>query len=333
MKPILAIVTASVYGLFMHFLFGFFGEFMQIMSISLIALVPLVIGYLTIALSGPDAVKSNVAAFFRPWLTCLALLVITIILSMEGTICWIMIFPFFATAAGIGGIIAYQVRLKRTKKERNTDEDILDDLDDWRNTGTLKTSLLALLPLVLGLIESDRSLSTQAFLIQKSVTIDAPSAAVWKQLARVPDIGRDESEAWINQALGMPRHLRTEVDSLRVGGMRTAIFEGGLVFEETITACVPERLLTVRIHVDPSKVPPTVLDEHIVIGGKHLDVQEDSYLLTPLPDGRCKVELSGRFSISTPFNWYAGIWAHYLVSDILESALAVVKKRAEKTVH
>jgi hypothetical protein len=333
MKPIFALVTATVYGLFVHALFGFFGNIMQVMSLSLIALAPMVIGYLTVALSKPEYVQGNTAAFFLPWLTCLALLIITIALSMEGAICWIMIFPFFAVAAGLGGIIAYQVRKRKRRQEQQTDEDILDDnMDDWRNPGTLSTSVLALLPLMFGYVESDRTMHSKSMVIREEMEINAPAARVWTALSRVPHIQKEDSEARLSNGLGMPRHLRTEVDTLCVGGHRTAVFEGGLVFEEVIVACEPERLLRVQIHVDPSKVPPTVLDEHIVIGGKHLDVQEDTYRITPLPGGGCRLEVEGRMSIATPFNWYAGIWADFLVSDILHATLTLVKKRAERSI-
>jgi hypothetical protein len=70
------------------------------------------------------------------------------------------------------------------------------------------------------------------------------------------------------------------------------------------------------------------MDEHILIGGKHLDILEDTYQLTPLANGRTRLRLASRFYINTPFNWYAEVWAHYLMADILDGELAGLQARA-----
>src|SRR6478752_9596927 len=100
MKSILAITIASIYGLSIRLMFGFFGDYMGIMSITFLVLVPIVVGFLTIRLTPNRAKLTSISAFFRPWLTSLAILVLTMALSMEGAICWIMIFPLFAVLAG-----------------------------------------------------------------------------------------------------------------------------------------------------------------------------------------------------------------------------------------
>ena len=53
--------------------------------------------------------------------------------------------------------------------------------------------------------------------------------------------------------------------------------QAGLYFNETISNFETEKLLVLDIKTDPKNIPPTVMDEHILIGGKpvsytHLDV-------------------------------------------------------------
>lgn len=320
MKSILAITIASIYGLSIRLMFGFFGEYMTIMGISFLLLVPMFVGFLTIHLS-PNHVKlTSITAFFRPWLTSLAILVLTMALNIEGAICWIMIFPLFAVFAGLGGLIAF-----KRKKKKEQDEDILDNA---RNN-TLGVSAALFIPLVLGAMEGERGLQTKHYELRKEVVIAANAEKVWQTIARIETIKPKEKKTYFSNAMGFPSHIRTTLDTFAIGGKRIAYYEKGLYFEETITALKKEKYLELAIKTDPTKIPPTVLDEHIVIGGKHVDVLQDTYHLDSLPDGATRLSLTSKFYINTPFNWYAGIWAEYLMTDLLSGELGMIKTRAE----
>ncbi|MFN0015648.1 MAG: SRPBCC family protein [Saprospiraceae bacterium] len=324
MNSLLAICLATVYGLVLRYLYVFLGSFMEVISISLVAATPLVIGYLTVALSGFKKVPNGVIAFFRPWAVTGILLILTTLLALEGVICWVIIYPFFSIVAGIGGLIAYHV-LRYQQKQRTENPDILDDFD---NPNTLKMSPLLLLPVLLGLIENDRFLSSATFEITREIDIQAPVDRVWAAIATVDTVDKDDDHSFFVKSLGLPRHLRTELDTLAVGGRRTAYYERGLYFEETVTACIPGRLLRLRIKSDPGSIPPNVLDDHVAVGGKHFKAIEDTYRLEPLPGNRCRVQLTGRVVINTPFNWYARLWAHWLLSDTFDNVLGNAQKRA-----
>ncbi len=322
MKSIFAIAFATIYGLAIRFLFAFLNNFMEIMSITFLLLVPIGIGFLTVALTPKKKISSGGSAFFRPWLTSLVILAITILLKIEGVICWIMIYPLFAILAGCGGLIAYHTLKRHSKKG----SDYLDD-NDWEKPNTLNVSLLIFMPLIIGLIEGDRTTFSKEFNITREVVISAPPTTIWRALTYPNERVPIEKTSSLANFLGFPKHLRTTLDTLAIGGKRMVFYENGLYFEETILKYEPEHLLVLAIKTDPNKIPPTVLDEHIVIGGKHIDIQEDVYKLEQLIDGSSRLTLSSRFYINTPFNWYAGIWATYLMSDILQGELDLIKKR------
>jgi hypothetical protein len=321
MKSTLVFALISVYGLCIRLLFAMGDGFVQIMSLTFLALTPLIIGYLTVRFT---SAKSMGVAFLKPWLTSLIILFITIFLNVEGTICWIIIFPFFAIFAGIGGVIAF-VHTQKSENRQNSDEN--DDILDSHNT--FKVSLIFLLPLIFGVVEGDRTQSRRDFTISKTVIISKSPTEVWNSILNVKSIKNEETGQSFATILGFPNHLETTLDTLKIGGKRTAAYEKGLVFEEIITKYEPERLLVLDVNTDPNKIPPTVMDEHIVIGGKHLDILEDIYQLEALPDGTTRVSLSSRFFINTPFNWYASLWAEYLMKDILENELEIIQKSAE----
>jgi hypothetical protein len=321
MKSIFAITLASMYGLCIRLLFVSTNGLMEIMSMAFIGLLPMIIGYLTVILLPSDSVESKSQAFFKPWFTCLALLFITIILNVEGAICWLMVFPIFAIFSGFGGLIAYRIKEKKATKPQD-DDDILD------GPSSFQTSIIVILPLVLGLFEGKRTQIRSDFNVQRGIVIAASPSKVWQSLLNIKAIEHHETHLSFSSLIGFPNHLETTLDTLAIGGKRTAKYEKGLVFDEIITQYEPEKRLVLDINTDPSKIPPTGMDEHILIGGEHLDILEDVYTLEALPDGTTRISLSSHFFIRTPFNWYASIWANYLMKDILENELKIIQKRA-----
>lgn len=320
MKFLFAIALATAHGLLIRLLFGSANGLMEIMSVTFLFFVPSLIGFLTVILMPARKITTGVAAFFTPWLTSLVLLVVTILLNMEGAICWLMAFPIFAVAAGVGGVIAYWLRKPKTKGANN-----------WQKPNTLNVSLVFIVPLLLGSIEGEKALTPKQMVIKRAVILNAPAPDVWKKLISNKQLSQPADKTSFATLLGFPKHVSTTLDTLRVGGTRMAYYEKGLYFKETVTNYQPERLLVLRVDANPNATPAAVMDEHILIGGKHLDILEDVYELHPLPNGHTHLVLSSRFYINTPFNWYAGIWAHYLMTDILEGELSVLTEQAPTT--
>lgn len=318
MKSLIGISLAAMYGLVMRYTFGMFNEFMGIMSIAFIFIMPIVIGFVTIIAIPLVKVKNRTNAFFIPWLSCLVLLIITIIIKLEGAICWIMAYPIFAVIAGIGGVIAFSIKKKREKIEEA-------DYDEWGKLDNLNISLLLLFPIVVGMIEGDRTLSPEEFTITRKVTLNTNTENVWKQITQSRVINKKYNAISVSSIIGFPNHLKTSIDSLKVGGNRIAYYEKGLFFEEKIKQLEPNKKLVLDIKTNPSKIPSSVMDEHIVIGGRYLDILEDTYTLEKIDNNKTCLKLSSKFYINTPFNWYASIWAKLFIGDILTNEIGIIK--------
>jgi len=323
MKLLFAVFFASFYGLTIRLLYGLVENALPIMSVSFLFLVPFLIGYLTIFLLPYKERHTPTGAFFKPMLPCLVILAITLFFNIEGSICWMMAFPIFALFAGGGGVIAFQ--RKRRRALRNTEWDF--EKDDWEKPGSLKISFLFLLPLLAGLIEGDTTSSSKALTIEKQVDLKASPGVVWNALIAKDRPHTKDRRVTLSGFLGFPHHLNTTVITPSPGGSRIATYEKGLEFVETIKKLEPGRSLTLEITTDPSKISKAIMDEHIVIGGDHIRMQDDEYRLESLPDGGTRLHLSSHFSINTPFNWYAGIWARLLMSDILKDELYSLEQR------
>ena len=326
MKLLFSVIIASFYGLTIRLLYGIFNAVMGIMGISFLFLLPCLIGYLTVILLPYKEEHTATGAFFKPWLTCGAILLITLFFNIEGMICWAMAFPLFAILAGLGGVGAFKRKRRRFRDKMEWDF----EKADWEKPGSLKISFLFMLPLLAGLAEGDRTSSFQELRVEKQVEIGASPGVVWNALLENDQSGVKKQGASFSSIFGFPHHLNTKVNKQVVGGSRVATYEKGLAFMETIEKMEPGRLLVLSIKTDPSKISKAIMDEHIVIGGKHVKLLQDEYQLEELPNGRTRLRLSSYFSINTPFNWYAGLWSKGLMSDILQEELSSIRQISEK---
>ena len=179
--------------------------------------------------------------------------------------------------------------------------------------------------LLLGAFEGEKALSPEYNTIERERIVEPSPAEVWQRILYKSEADIQKKSTPFSTFLGFPRHVRTEMDSLAVGAQRMVYYEKGLYFEETVRSFEPEKQLVLSIKTDPAKIPPNVMDEHILIGGKHLDILEDVYTLEKMHDGTTKVHFSSHFFINTPFNWYARFWAKWLMVDILDGELDLIE--------
>lgn len=322
MKLFGSVFIASIYGLTVRLLYGAFGDLMGVMGISFLFLLPLLIGYLTVILIPYKDEHSAGGAFFKPWLTCLVILMITLAFNIEGMICWVMAFPPIAILAGLGGIIAFNKKKHRARKKLEWDF----EKEDWEKPGSLKVSVFFLIPLLAGLIEGDRLSSFKEFDVESQIEIRASTAEVWSALICNKQIDLTRQGPTLSTLIGFPHHLKTIIDKPVAGGSIVSTYEKGLTLVETIRKIEPLRTLVLKIETDPSKISKAVMDEHIVIGGKHVKMLQDEYKLEELPNGRTRLSLTCHFCINTSFNWYAGLWSRLLMSDILKEELNVIQE-------
>jgi hypothetical protein len=162
--------------------------------------------------------------------------------------------------------------------------------------------------------------------VRNSVVIEASPEAVWRQIVRVPAIGREEQRSSPLYWIGLPRPVEATLAGEGIGAVRHASFEGGLVFVETVTEWENLRSLGFSIERDRSSVPNEPLG---AIGGPLFDMLDGRYEIEPVAAGRVILHLSSTHRLSTTFNWYAGLWTEPIMSELQRSILAIVKARSQ----
>lgn len=305
--PVAALLLTSVI-----FKYDLFRDFLSVMSVSFIFLIPFGVGALTVYLASVEKASSIIYRLFFPWVPVLIFFVLTLITGFEGWVCWLMVLPIFLVSASIGGYVGGYLKVNKSKRN-----------------GQINISLFILLPFVLSPIERMIKLIPGQYKAYTSIDVHSSADKIWSNITRVREIKKEQDKGYLTQFLGFPRPIKAELDYEGVGAYREAIFSGGLVFHEKVLSYEHKKKMNFSITADPHEIPSTTMDEHIVIGGDYFDVLDGTYELQQLNDSTYRIHLYSHFKLSTTFNFYASWWAGWIMKDIQNNILQVIKQRAE----
>ncbi|WP_031530139.1 hypothetical protein [Dyadobacter crusticola] len=289
-------------------------ELFAVMTLSFLLCMPFGMGFLTVYFRGEKYAASKRDAILIPWLPLSAFVIVTLFWKLEGWACWVMILPLFMIASSLGGLTGRYL-LKKIKEQ----------------DAKLSISLVVLLPIILAPVEALIGKIPGTYKADTHIDIAAPASAIWPLVTRVGTIAEHEDTGWLNRSLGFPRPVKAELNYEGIGAYREAIFTGGLIFHETVSEYRHQSKMVFEIKADPHEIPSTTLDEHVVIGGDYFDVLNGTYELEKLAENSYRLHLYSHFKLNTTFNFYASWWAKWIMQDIQNNILSVIKKRAEKT--
>lgn len=237
--------------------------------------------------------------------TVAVFLVVALVVGWEGLICISLAAPAMFVCAALGALIGYALRR-------------------WRGR-TPALLLGAALPALLGPLEARTSAPQEYRTVSDSIVIHASAAQVWKQIRSVPLIRPAEvPRAWV-YAIGLPRPREAVLAGSGVGAARTASFEGGLSFLETVTDWAPGERLAFRIEARD----PGGLDPHVRVGGAFFDVVSGRYQIEAVGPGTVVLHLDSTQRLSTHFNAYTGFFTQAIMHSLQASILQVIRARAE----
>ena len=315
MKLIKLVLIPIIFALLLRISFGatILNDFLSVMSWTFFLLVPAGIGALFIYFSPIEKVKSVGYRILAPWIPIILVIALTIVIGLEGWACWIMISPLFLIFASIGGLIAGHFK---NKKNEN-----------------LNISILVLLPFLIGPIENAIPRNTKTYTTYTSIEINSDAQTIWDNVTSVKEIKSNEDNSKLISWLGFPKPIKTELDTLAIGGYRKAVFQKGLIFNETVTKYEDLKLMEFKIKANTYEIPSTTLDEHILIGGEYFDMLTGTYELKKISTNKYNLILYSNFSMKTTFNSYASIWGNWIMKDIQNNILNVIKRRSEKIVN
>jgi hypothetical protein len=154
-------------------------------------------------------------------------------------------------------------------------------------------------------IEQLQSINSQVRTVQTQIKIHASPQIVWDQIKSVRFISEKEQSFSFTHMIGFPQPLDAKLVGQRVGAVRLATFEKGVLFIETINEWDEPHRLSFSIRADTKDIPPTTFDEHVIIGGKYFDVLNGTYSIEDIGNGDVILHLSSSQRLSTRFNFYS----------------------------
>lgn len=286
------------------------GHYTSEITFCFLVLGPFVVGFLSCF---PAARRGELTGWAVLGLSCTAMLMVCLgsaAFLLEGTICIVMLLPIGILLGVLGGLLAWFLG-RRMPYPRAT------------------VSCMALLPVLLAPVEAQRGAPTQLRTVESQIRIHATPQAVWQQIQSVPAIAPSELQPSWAHRIGFPRPIAATLSHPGVGGVRTATFEHGLTFFETVTTWQPNRTLAFSIHADTAHIPPTTLDEHVTVGGPYFDVLDGEYRIEPLAKCEVLLHLTSHQRLSTDVNGYAGLWTVATMQNLQTSILQVIQHRSE----
>ena len=228
----------------------------------------------------------------------------------EGVICLLMLSPIWIVGGWAGAFAvrwARQAALQRRQIE----------------------STFIILPLLAGLLEGPIPAPHEQVLLTRSVLVHATPAEIWPYAVSNPSIGADEGRWTITHDLiGVPRPRATVMQGSGVGAVRTAYWGDHVTFEEDITRWSPGRVLGWSFKFSNRSLQDYT-DEHISPDGQFLKIDSGDYTLRPISAGVTQLTLNTRYIAKTHMNLYAKLWGEFLLGDVQDNILTIIKHRAE----
>lgn len=305
----------ALYGLACRLIFSLkeFHTVLGIMTIAFIFLVPFAVGYFVVYYEAGTAKLRLWKALLAPWMTVLVMTAAMLLFAWEGIICVMMWLPISLLMSSLGGICGSATR-------------------SWEQSKAQASALTIclLLPFILAPLENQFELPQALRTVKTQITIHASAETIWRNIERVPIITTEEHESSWAQRIGFPKPISATLSHEGVGAVRHATFEGNVLFIETITQWEPPRKLAFAIRADTKNIPAVTLDEHVTIGGPFFDVLEGEYEIEMVDDTTATLHLSSKHRLSTRFNFYAQWWSDFIMADIQNNILKIIKKRCER---
>lgn len=305
------LVAGALSGIALRLVFmGKPGGIYAAMMGSFIYLAPLLVGIVTVCMAERRKRRSWAYYIWAPMLASVIFVAGTLAIMIEGIICAILIVPLFALLSAVGGLAMGTV---------------------CRMTGWSQRAMysFAVLPLVLGSLESRIALPKRVETIERHILIDAPAEKIWQQIWNVSEIRpREVDRGWMYR-LGVPLPLAAATEQTADGLVRRITMGKGIHFDQVITDWQPNRYVNWVYRFSKDSFPAAALDDHVLIGGQYFDLKTTSYTLIA-KGAATELMIRMQYRVSTPFNWYAEPIARLLIGNFEEVILDFYRKRSEE---
>lgn len=312
-KQIAGILFGATYGLAVRYGLAnpTFHPFINTISGAFLFVCPFSVGAIAVLWSAQRGTRLTIDRQVGLSISAMLLFLVAMFVTfLEGVICIVLVVPVFLIASVLGGLVAGAIH-------------------NYKITDRSTFPALALLPLLLGPLESllPPQQSTQS--VSNTIHIDASPEIVFDKLADVRNIRPDELGFTFVHLIGLPKPIEAQMSGSGPGGVRTSRWEKNVWFHEVITESNRPRALSYRFVVPKGAIPREALDEHVEINGEYFELIDGGYTLKATQDGGTDLSLTTRFVNKSRLQAYGNLWGKLVLKDFHRSILGLMKSRSE----
>ena len=232
-------------------------------------------------------------------------------LAFEGLICLIMAMPIAIPLAAFGGLCGYTVQQSHW----------------YRDGAPALVSVLILFVPGVQWTEHVMPRPSPLFVVRSAIDIHASPERVWKEVVAFSEI--PPPKEWMFRA-GIAYPIRAEIQGTGVGAERHCVFSTG-PFVEPIEVWNEPHRLKFSVTSNPSPMEEWTPYSHIDTPHLHgfLVSEGGQFLLTPLPDGRTRLEGTTWYRHGLWPAEYWRIWSDAIIHRIHMRVLTHIQEEAE----
>ena len=303
------LVCGALVGIAMRLLYsGKPGQPYHAMMNSFVLLVPVVVGASAVYVAERTRHRS---LWYHFWVGAGAnsLFVLGCFLIMiEGLICVVLAIPLFALIGGLSGMA-------------------MGAVCRWTHWPRHTIYSLVSLPLLMGGLEQYLPVPQQVRSVSRALIVPAAPGRIWQQLSVAEHIqSREIGSAWMYR-IGVPLPLSAVTELVDNRHVRHIVMGKGIHFDQVAADWQPDHRVLWLYRFSRDSFPAGALDEHVKIGGAYFDLLDTEYAMREV-EGGTELRVTMRYRVSTPFNWYAGAVARFLVGNFEQTALRFYGHRA-----
>lgn len=281
----------------------------NLLSMQFLLGVPLFIGATTVYLASYRKPITTGRVFLLTFWLIVGILIISVPILKEGTICIVMASPVIYVALLLGGLSMRLVCLKV-----------------WKSKALYSVALLPLLVLFAPLEPMP-----ETYQVTDTILINATPEQVWQTINNIDNI---ESAGFYQESQLLPfMQVPTPKSAITIWEnnqwVRKCEWHGGIKFDEPLISQIPNRQLRWQFVFYPNSVPPKTLDDHVTINGEHFKLLHGQYDLEPINNNMTRLTFNVTYRISTNMNFYAGFWGKWVMDEFVEDTLGLYKNRLE----
>lgn len=311
MKKYIGIILSALYALVIRLLcedpiaieiFDF-----NIYSISFLWLMPIALGLIPILFSQREILSSRSKQFYFPIISVLLFFVIALTHGIEDWLCILMLSMPFLLVAGMSGLVFGEIIRKRNPNQ---------------------FYVLVFLPLLFSPIESHLlEDSVNEYHVSSKIIMNADKSLIWSYVNEVPEIKEEEYQKGIFNYIGVPRPVKSEINSINGKNIRKGYFTDDLQLHERIVVQRINEYVEFEIDLNQSQLRDQPTDQHILQSG-NFRFDKIAYELEETDKG-ILVTLHCNYIIQSKMNTYANFWAQLIIKDFEERLLQAIKYKVE----